>query len=62
TQAMIMIDRAIERGEVHETVDRNLILDLLIAPLYWRSVVRQTRVTSADISTLVQLVASFAKD
>lgn len=62
TQAMIMIDRAVERGEVHETVDRNLILDLLIAPLYWRSVVRQTRVTSADISTLVQLVASFAKD
>jgi AcrR family transcriptional regulator len=38
-QAQVILDRAIERGELAPEVDRELALDLLPAPLYWRMVV-----------------------
>lgn len=38
-QAQVVLDRAIARGELSEVVDRDLALDLLPAPLYWRMVV-----------------------
>jgi AcrR family transcriptional regulator len=38
-QAQVILDRAIERGELDRSVDRDLALDLLPAPLYWRMVV-----------------------
>ncbi|MGL4234593.1 TetR-like C-terminal domain-containing protein, partial [Tabrizicola sp.] len=38
-QAQVILDRAIERGELSNAVDRDLALDLLPAPLYWRMVV-----------------------
>jgi AcrR family transcriptional regulator len=38
-QAQVLLDRAIERGELDRAVDRDLALDLLPAPLYWRMVV-----------------------
>ncbi|VVT21331.1 putative HTH-type transcriptional regulator [Roseovarius sp. EC-HK134] len=38
-QAQVVLDRAIARGELDQAVDRDLALDLLPAPLYWRMVV-----------------------
>jgi AcrR family transcriptional regulator len=38
-QSQVVLDRAIARGELDQTVDRDLALDLLPAPLYWRMVV-----------------------
>ncbi|WP_296629607.1 TetR-like C-terminal domain-containing protein [Roseovarius sp.] len=38
-QAQVVLDRAIARGELDPAVDRDLALDLLPAPLYWRMVV-----------------------
>jgi AcrR family transcriptional regulator len=38
-QAQVILDRAIGRGELDRAVDRDLALDLLPAPLYWRMVV-----------------------
>lgn len=38
-QAQVILDRAIARGELDRDVDRDLALDLLPAPLYWRMVV-----------------------
>tara|TARA_R100000935_G_C2821064_1_gene159782 strand:+ start:640 stop:1263 length:624 start_codon:yes stop_codon:yes gene_type:complete len=38
-QAQVVLDRAIARGELAQAVDRDLALDLLPAPLYWRMVV-----------------------
>jgi AcrR family transcriptional regulator len=38
-QAQVLLDRAIERGELDRAVDRDLAFDLLPAPLYWRMVV-----------------------
>ncbi|MET1413442.1 TetR/AcrR family transcriptional regulator [Roseibium sp. HPY-6] len=60
-QASIMIERAIARRELPETADRQTILDLLIAPLYWRSIIQRQRTTSADIEMYTNLVTQFAK-
>lgn len=38
-QGNLILDRAIERGELAATVDRALALDLIPAALYWRMVV-----------------------
>ncbi|MGV8989755.1 MAG: TetR-like C-terminal domain-containing protein [Cypionkella sp.] len=38
-QALLVLERAISRGELSPTVNRDLALDLLPAPLYWRMVV-----------------------
>ncbi|EGJ19297.1 blue-light receptor BLUF domain-containing protein (plasmid) [Cereibacter sphaeroides WS8N] len=35
-----LLNRAIRRGELPERVDHDFALDLLVAPLYWRMVVR----------------------
>ncbi|AZB71223.1 TetR-like C-terminal domain-containing protein [Cereibacter sphaeroides] len=39
-QAEALLNRAIRRGELPERVDHDFALDLLVAPLYWRMVVR----------------------
>lgn len=38
-QGQVLLDRAISRGELDSSLDRDLALDLLPAPLYWRMVV-----------------------
>ena len=44
-RAQQLIERAIARGEVDEDADREMILDLLAGPIYWRLV----RVTTAAV-------------
>lgn len=57
TQGQVILDRAITRGELDRRLDRDLALDLLPAPLYWRMVVlgqtptrRQLAVEAAAIT------------
>lgn len=49
-QAEALFDRAICRGELSEEVDRELALDLLVAPLYWRMVVRGVCPSRGDLA------------
>ncbi|MFI9273522.1 TetR-like C-terminal domain-containing protein [Kitasatospora sp. NPDC052896] len=42
TRATHLLERAIERGELPADVDRELALDLLAGPLYWRLAVVRT--------------------
>lgn len=56
-QGQVILDRAIARDELDPSVDRDLALDLLPAPLYWRMVVlgqtptpRQLAVEAAAIT------------
>lgn len=44
-----MLDRAIARHELRPGIDRELALDLLIAPLYMRMIVHQKNVTMAEL-------------
>ena len=49
-QADALLDRAVRRGELPERVDRDLALDLLVAPLYWRMVVRGVTPSRGDLA------------
>lgn len=44
-----LLNRWVRRGELPEDLDRELALDLLVAPLYWRMVVRGVTPTHADL-------------
>lgn len=55
-QAMVMLDRAIERGELSEDADKGVVLDMFIAPLYWHVIVQHRPVRSADVQRFTKLV------
>ncbi|WP_299986107.1 TetR/AcrR family transcriptional regulator [uncultured Ruegeria sp.] len=57
-QATVMLDRALERGELSQDTDRQMMLDLFIAPLYWHVIVQHRPVRSADIRKFTKLVLS----
>ncbi|WP_372572637.1 TetR/AcrR family transcriptional regulator [Ruegeria jejuensis] len=60
-QAMIMLGRAVERGELSKDIDRQMVLDMFIAPLYWHVIVQHRPVRSADIRRFLKLVFCVAK-
>jgi len=41
----VILDRAIERGEIPADIDRELVMDLLAAPVFWRLHARRQVVT-----------------
>lgn len=51
SQAEDLLERAIRRGELPNGLNRDLALDLLVAPLYWRMIVRGRTPTRADLAT-----------
>ena len=54
-----MIERAVARGEVSASIDRELAFDFIPAPLYWRVIVRGKRVGKTDIDKqVVALIAA----
>ncbi|MFY0648531.1 TetR-like C-terminal domain-containing protein [Sulfitobacter geojensis] len=50
-RAEALLDRWVRRSELPEDLDRDLALDLLVAPLYWRMVVRGKTPTIANLET-----------
>ena len=50
-RAEALLNRWVRRGELPEDLDRDLALDLLVAPLYWRMVVRGKTPTYAELET-----------
>lgn len=50
-RAEALLDRWVHRSELPEDLDRDLALDLLVAPLYWRMVVRGKTPTIANLET-----------
>ena len=57
TRAAAIIRRAIERGEVADTLNPDLALDVLAGPLYWRlAVVHQPLNDDEELVQLAQMV------
>ncbi|KZM51549.1 TetR/AcrR family transcriptional regulator [Labrenzia sp. OB1] len=50
TRGLELIERAVARGELAPTVDREMAMDLLPAPLYWRMIVRGRSVTRSELT------------
>ncbi len=53
-----LIDRAIERGEILPSVDRETAADLIAAPLYWRLAVLGGRSDRNHVARLARMLAS----
>ena len=53
-----LIDRAIERGELAPSIDRETAADLVAAPLYWRLAVLGGRSDRAHVQRLARMIAS----
>ena len=49
-RADALLDRAVDRGELPEGLNRDLALDLLAAPLYWRMIVRGVTPTRGELA------------
>lgn len=56
TRGKAMVDRAIARRELPHDVDRELLLDLLAAPIFWRISVRRKTVAPDYLESLTDAV------
>lgn len=52
-----LLDRAIAREELPASLDRELALDLLPSPLYWRMIVNQRRITLVELHRQAHVLA-----
>lgn len=57
-----LINRAVSRGELGQTVDRDLILDTLPAPLYWRMIVRGQNASRTVLHTQANMLAAALRE
>lgn len=54
----LIVDRAIARGELPASADRDLANDALASILYWRIIVTGGRVSTAEIDKIARFIAS----
>jgi len=57
----VVVERAIERGELPEGTDAMLVVEMVVAPLFHRVVVSGRPVTDRDLGTLVDTVLAGAR-
>ena len=53
-----LIDRAVNRGELDDSVDRELALDLMAAPVFWRVITRRSPADDAFLDGLTEAFLS----
>ncbi|WP_172876038.1 TetR/AcrR family transcriptional regulator [Micromonospora inositola] len=53
-----LIGRAIKRGELGPDADLDLVVDLIVGPLYWRLAVSRAPLSAADVPRLATVVAT----
>ena len=53
-----LIDRAIARGEIPKTIDRETAADFMVSALYWRLVVTGGRSNRKHLETLARMTAT----
>ncbi len=56
-RGVVMLQRAIERGELDPKTDLELALDLLAAPIYWRLLVRDGQIEPGYLDKLTVLLS-----
>jgi len=60
-EAYATLRRAIQRGELRDDVDLNLLLDSLYGPIYMRFLIRHDKLTPNFVDRLCQLVLAGAR-
>ncbi|MFQ6550222.1 TetR-like C-terminal domain-containing protein [Aestuariibius sp. 2305UL40-4] len=61
SRAKDLLDRAIARDELPVDLDRELALDLLPSPLYWRMIVNQRRISLTELHRQAHVLAMALK-
>ena len=56
-RGLVLLERAIERGELDADTDLELALDLLAAPIYWRLLVRDGQLEPGYLDKLTVLLS-----
>jgi AcrR family transcriptional regulator len=56
--AKAMIDRAIARGEIRDTISSQIVLEAIIAPLHFRTLITQQQLDDHFLREIVDLVLS----
>jgi AcrR family transcriptional regulator len=56
-RGVVILERAIERGELDPNTDLELALDLLAAPIYWRLLVRDGQIEPGYLDKLTVLLS-----
>jgi AcrR family transcriptional regulator len=55
-RGMRILDQATARGELSESIDREMVLDLIGAPVFWRLVARREGITPSYLDALAALL------
>lgn len=56
-RGMKILERAIARGEMHPAIDREMVLDMVGAPVFWRLVARREELTPTSLDQLADALA-----
>lgn len=51
-----VLQRAVDRGDLPDDVDMRMLIDLVVAPFFYRRVVARTAVTAKDVEPVVDTV------
>jgi len=60
TGAYTMLDRAVERGEIPPTIDRELLIEALVAPVWFRVFIRQSPIDTLFLFKTVNKIILLA--
>jgi AcrR family transcriptional regulator len=55
---VLLVDRAVERGELPAGSDPDLAVDVIVGPLYWRLAIARNRLPGAQLPRLAAAIAA----
>ena len=58
TIGVLLIDRAVDRGELSAGADPNAVVDLIVGPIYWRLAIARTPLEPAELARMAAAVAA----
>ena len=58
TIGVLLIDRAIDRGELSVDADPNAVFDLIVGPIYWRLAIARTPLRPTELARMAVAVAA----
>ncbi|WP_018723535.1 TetR/AcrR family transcriptional regulator [Salinispora fenicalii] len=58
TIGLVVIGRAVERGELSAATDQRLAVDLIVGPIYWRLAISRTPLGTAEVRRVAEMIVA----
>ncbi|WP_028187638.1 TetR/AcrR family transcriptional regulator [Salinispora pacifica] len=58
TIGLVVIGRAVERGELSAATDQRLAVDLIVGPIYWRLAITRTPLGTAEVRRAAEMIVA----